>query len=59
MLQYKVVFALTLEELVDDVTTNCRENWVPQGGVSRGPLGNGLLGKKYFFQAMTKTISTN
>ncbi|MEP5758652.1 MAG: hypothetical protein ABJ327_04925 [Litoreibacter sp.] len=54
MFYYKVVFADTLSELMDEVTEMGRDNWVPQGGVSRAPLFGGIFAKRSFLQAMTK-----
>ncbi|QBY00519.1 hypothetical protein E2K80_07020 [Rhodophyticola sp. CCM32] len=57
MFYYKVVFAQSIEELVEEVNENGRDNWIPQGGVSRGPLGQALVARKFFFQAMIKNTT--
>ena len=57
MFDYKVVFAQKLDELIEEVRANGRDNWIPQGGISKGPLGKGLISRKFFFQAMIKNSS--
>jgi len=57
MFDYKVVFAQQLEELMEKVRESGRDNWIPQGGISRGALYEGLFSKKFFFQAMIRNSS--